>query len=251
MRRIRNHLRHHRQWWRYYGYKYLTRQAAPHTFRLRSGRRVTVPRRLLPTYKECFFDDSYLKGFPAAARPRQAQAILDIGANVGYFSLFARHCFPEAQVYSYEPVPRNFDLLQQYQQGDAQWHCFQQAVSGSPGSLTLHHDASDSFTTAASIHASHGQSDTIEVPATTLPTILATHGLDRVDLLKLDCEGAEYSILYHTPPELLRRIQRLAIETHLGPGPDQTLTALSQYLEQHAFTLRHSGDLLWAWRTTP
>ena len=59
----------------------------------------------------------------------------------------------------------------------------------------------------------------------TIPEILDGNGPKRCDLLKMDCEGAEYDILYHCPSEVLTRIDRIALEVHGGPG-DQNIDAL-------------------------
>lgn len=68
-----------------------------------------------------------------------------------------------------------------------------------------------------------GQStrDTQTVELVTLSTLLQRHGkgTEEIDLLKLDCEGAEYQIIESTPSELLRRFRAIVIEFHEEPSP--------------------------------
>jgi len=74
----------------------------------------------------------------------------------------------------------------------------------------------------------------------------AQHGLDRVDLLKMDCEGSEYSILYRCTTEYLKRIGKMAIEVHAGQEPDHNITALSSFLAARGFSTHTAGYMLWA-----
>src|SRR5689334_23067364 len=54
-----------------------------------------------------YCDDPYR----LAAMPRQLRTVLDVGANVGIFSLLARHFFPYAEIHCYEPDPSILPLL--------------------------------------------------------------------------------------------------------------------------------------------
>ena len=56
-------------------------------------------------------------------------------------------------------------------------------------------------------------------------------GLQRIDFLKIDCEGGEYDIFRNIPTEQWKRIQRIAMEFHeLGPGQEhqELVTCLRQ-----------------------
>ena len=60
---------------------------------------------------------------------------------------------------------------------------------------------------------------TVEVQCTRRsPTSSSRNALERVDLLKMDCEGAEYEILYGTPDRYLERIREIRMEYHQLPG---------------------------------
>jgi FkbM family methyltransferase len=251
MRRFLNNLRHHRNWWAYYRTKYTGGFPHGFIFRWRCGRRLRVPRRLLHTYKESFFDRAYFRGFPAAMQKLPIRTAVDVGANAGYFSLFLLSRFPRARVWAYEPIPTNFELLEQYRQAhpDLELHTIPKAVTAPAcRTLTLHYERSDSYTTSASIRAGSEHLQALEVEATSLSDILAEHQLEELDFLKLDCEGSEYDILFQSPDHLLRRIRRMAIETHPGPTEREQGAALAGFLRKKGFALRREGDLIWAWR---
>ena len=58
------------------------------------------------------------------------------------------------------------------------------------------------------------------VPSETLFDAVGALGIDVIDLLKLDCEGAEYDILRNSPSIVPGRVLRIVAEVH-SSGPDQ------------------------------
>lgn len=117
-----------------------------------------------------------------------APVIIDGGANVGVAALWflARH--PGATLHAFEPEPGNFRLLQANIGGLPGVKVHQAAIGASEDPVTLH---------LAQHSAVHSTMDTsvgersIEVPSVRLDRYLASQGIERVHLLKLDVEGAE------------------------------------------------------------
>ena len=248
--RYSNLLRNISNWPLFLAVKFGLTRRNPLLFMTRRGGRIEAPRRLLQTFKEIFMDECYMNDlpFPLPENP----TIIDVGANAGYFSLFALSRFDGATAFSFEPIPANFRLLQRNRDLNPGllWFCEQKAVAGQPGELVLAFDGGDDFTTSATVMGGDsGQKDRIRVPAVTIPEILDGNGPKRCDLLKIDCEGAEYDILYHCPPEVLTRIDRIALEVHGGPGADQNIDALDAFLRQGGFiTRQRQVGMLSAWR---
>ncbi len=250
MRRIINNIKNHSNWLSYYLFKYFRRKKDGFVFRCYGDLKIAVPQRMLQTYKECFFDETYFKGLPKHIKIRNFRTVVDIGANVGYFSLSVLAKNPIAKVFAYEPIPVNFRLLKQYKDENPifRLHIFNQAVSRQQETLLLHFDSSDSFTTSASIFKDDHQPDQIKVKATTLEAIIAEHQIKQIDFLKLDCEGAEYGILYNTPTTLLSRISALSIETHPGKSAEEQQDTLIEFLTIHGFQIRTMKHQIWGWR---
>lgn len=248
--RLINLIKTHSNWHRYYYYKYFGKGHESITFRCRNGMQINVPRRMVQTYKESFLDEVYFKGLPKnylSSKP----VIIDIGANVGYFSLFSLVKYPDAKVVSFEPMPMNFKLLQKYcsENTSLDFTPVNKAVSGAVGHITLQYDANDTFTTSASIFdTACGGNDILKVETTTLADILDTHGLEKVDLLKLDCEGSEYSILYNAEDKVWERIGALTIETHVGKETNENRDHLVSHLQVKGYTTKIEGDIVWAYR---
>jgi hypothetical protein len=69
------------------------------------------------------------------------------------------------------------------------------------------------------------------VPAKSLTAIINENRLDHVDLIKLDCEGSEYDIIYNTPVDVLNKIKTLVIETHEIDNQKNNLNSLTSFLQ--------------------
>lgn len=141
-------------------------------------------------------------------RPHNVHTIVDIGAHVGSFTVLCHHYWPEAQIVAVEPHPDSFELLQRNTAHIPanQLLLINAAVTKQSGKTLLSSPVShsrvseyvpDVWEELQSRHRDFG----IEVPAITTEGLwqqIAEYGITEVDLLKLDCEGAEYLIL----PEL-------------------------------------------------
>ncbi|MBC8321625.1 MAG: FkbM family methyltransferase [Bacteroidetes bacterium] len=253
MRRILNNISNHSNWFSYYIFKYTSSKKKEFTFKCRSGLKIIVPQRLLQTYKECFFDETYFKGLPKSIVGKQIKTVVDIGANVGYFSLFMLANFPKAKVIAFEPMPVNFKLLSKYMQENStlDFAVINKAVSSKgQGSITLNYDSTDSFTTDASIFDASSRADSIEVKTTCLQDIIYDNKLDNIDFLKLDCEGSEYAILYDAPTSILNKISIMSIETHSGKEENENAVSLINYLKNNAFKINFKNDIIWAWKNS-
>jgi FkbM family methyltransferase len=239
-----------KNWWLYLAYKYGLANIETLVFETRNGVVVEVPERLLQTFKEIFMDECYLAGLEREI-PSDS-TIIDIGANAGYFTLFAAALRPQARLFSFEPVPVNYAQLRRNQElnRSRQINCFPQAVAGYAGVINLTFDPSDSFTTSATMFDSKKSAEkSLAVPCVTLQQLMDENSIGKCDLLKMDCEGAEYDILYNCPAGYLRRIDQIAMEVHHGPKENQNIEALESFFRQQGFfTRRRPVGMLWAWR---
>ena len=222
-----------------------------------------VPKRLHHEFKEIFLENAYSIGL--RKKLRKNPTIIDIGANVGFFTMFAASKYPNCTVYAYEPIESNFRQLQKNKELNStnKIHCFNKALCGHRGTIKIRFDAADSFTTSATILNTTENEDklsktkqyenikAIEVPCLRLFDVFEEHKIDRCDLLKLDCEGAEYEVLYNAPEEVLSNIDQMAIEVHEGKGSNENLLSLKKFLTTCHFELFQFVDkphMLWAYR---
>ncbi len=224
-------------------------------FKMRNGFEIDVRRKMLPPFKESFFDGVYLQGFPEEAEIGEEPVIVDVGANVGFFSLYMFSQFPKARIYGFEPMPFNYRQLKEYEDtySNYQWKNFNQGLAENDHGLTLYSSTIEGFSTMAGVFASDGRAEKIEVDTCTLQQLMENESLDSIDLLKLDCEGSEYAILYSLSDEQLSRINFFSIETHKGEGERNDHVSLVNYLKKKGLMLKeenHNGDYgyIWAWK---
>ena len=137
------------------------------------------------TFVELMLDDCYR--LREIAREADIATVLDIGANVGLFSIAARAAFPRSKIHAYEPNSVLSRCLRRHAE-QAGFEPFAEAVGHEAGMVSLAVDSQSSLL-----------SSTRHDPDGSIPQIAFATALDRlggpVDLVKLDCEGAEWEIL--------------------------------------------------------
>lgn len=128
---------------------------------------------------------------------RPGDHVLDIGANVGFFTLLAaRIVGPGGRVIALEPVPHNADALEANLRlnGFGNVEVTRAAAGDHRGEIRLGLDHPDERERGVSGHYTEGGArETISVPVTTVDERLA--GGPRLRLAKIDVEGAEPRVL--------------------------------------------------------
>lgn len=203
-------------------------------FELRNGAKLSGPAKshLGFLFCEIWIDRTYN---PQGYRVCAGNVVVDVGANVGVFSVYAATQAPGVKVYAYEPAGENVKwLVKNVDESRLQnVHVFEQAVTGVGGRRRLHIDRSNGMTHR--IAPASSEASGVSVSCTGLDELLESNRIARCDLLKLDCEGSEYEILRDTPTSALQRVQRIVGEYHHPPGDFAHREDLRQLLEGHSF----------------
>ena len=141
---------------------------------------------------------------------------IDVGANVGYFSLlFARLVGPTGRVFALEPDPRNFDLLRRNIERNGYSN-----VTAVPVALSRE-SGRQKFSRSPHNFADHclgdglGQREKIEVEVVRLDDLFPGPA-KRVNLLKLDIQGAEFAAI-DGAREVLRANPDIVLLTEFWP----------------------------------
>jgi FkbM family methyltransferase len=152
---------------------------------------------------------------------RSARIIIDVGANVGFFGLYASSINPGVKIHAFEPFPKNAEQLNKNLQlnpaGQVVLH--QAAVSDQTREMELYFMPGDD--SGCTLNEIKGQS--CPVKAIGVNDLFATCGVTECDLLKMDCEGSELSILRAASPKMLAAIRAIIMEYHV---PDEVETIL-------------------------
>lgn len=180
------------------------------------------------------------------------RVFVDIGANHGYFSLLAAALVGESgRVVSFEPNPAIFHQLRTHvglNRFDSRVTLLPSALSNAPGEarLFVSQDARNSglsSLTPASEHLESGSlsdANTVVVPVDTFDRWFASSGLNHVDLMKIDVEGAEMFVLQGMADTLRSDVvSAIILETALD-GPAHRVLCEAGF---HARTLESAGVL--------
>lgn len=167
--------------------------------------------------------------------------IIDAGAHIGLASLYFKKQHPLARIVAIEPEPQNFMILERniWENKLSNITTVQAALATEAGKTTLHVDQKQSWrsTTSQLPDAWNGElpSEPITVNAITLSSLLT----EPVDLLKLDIEGSELTVLQEADVQL-GLVDQLFIEFH--PHSQQSLSDLIALLTKHQYRINISKD---------
>lgn len=176
--------------------------------------------------------------------------VVDIGANMGMFLLWASAQATHGKILGIEPSHSFETLALNRDKNDLhRIEIVRAAVASKPGMVDMHyypgqnalshvggmkHTFGTRFFTKLLFRGGNTKPIVEPVVAKTLPTILAEQGIDSIDYLKIDCEGAEYDIFEGISDELFKKVKKIALEYHeLQPG--QKVSKLVDRLKKVGF----------------
>jgi FkbM family methyltransferase len=195
----------------------------------------------LVTFAEVFGRRDYEFPFPVLdeLRRRAPVTVVDLGANAGFFSVFAlQELGMVERLVAYEPDPAHLAVLRRCAEmngGGARWEIY--------GALAATRDEGRRFVSGqgpSSHAAAADEQGGAEMPARdAFPDLLAA------DLIKMDIEGGEWEILSDARLKDSRAAALvLEYHPHLAPGPD-TRAAAYDLLAAAGFAVRpiyHGAD---------
>jgi len=149
---------------------------------------------------------------------RPGSAFVDIGANEGFYTIFAaRRVAPDGKVYAFEPSPRERSRLEANIEANrlANVTVFREGLADQPGRAVLHladpeHNGQNSL--GAFGHPGVECAANLDIDLTTLDYLRDTGSIARVDVLKMDVEGAEMRVLHGATKTLQRDKPILMLE---------------------------------------
>lgn len=175
--------------------------------------------------------------------PKPGDLVVELGAEFGTETLFlSRSVGPTGRVISVEAHPQTCAGLREMVRLNQLCNVtvVQAAVGGISGTTTI----SD----GAALSNVVGRGD-IQIPARTLAELLAEFDIDKVDLLKVNIEGSERSLMESMTPSEAERISHAVISCHdfrADRGDDETFrtgAAVDADLERLGFTwIRRQED---------
>jgi FkbM family methyltransferase len=179
---------------------------------------------------------------PPGYEIHESDVVIDIGGNIGTFALHAARCASRGKVFTFEPNGENYQLLVRNIALNKARNILpmRAAIAAQRGTIKLY-----SSTEGGGFHSvlEDRMSDARRyelVDTVALKDVFVENAIERCHFLKIDCEGAEYDILYNLPADYFARIDRIAMEYHGVADATQRRAQsdeLVAYLEHRGFRI--------------
>ncbi len=200
--------------------------------------------------------------------------VVDVGGNIGLFTLFSHYEAKDVRVFTFEPAPPMFELLSRnVAEHGVDATLFNIGVSDSESQATFtfyprssgmssfHPDEAEEKHNLRTIIANQQKTDAnaevaelvadeelldvrfeaIEFTATLRPlsAVIREQGIERIDLIKIDVQKSERQVIDGIADEDWPKIQQMVLEVHDADGE---VARLVELLEGHGFTVRAEQD---------
>lgn len=200
-------------------------------------------------YNEVFARDEYERGGLALDRCR---CIIDVGANLGLFTLFAKRRSPDAQIYAFEAIKETYDVLAWNLALYGFDHVVHENVAigsadGATRIFTFYPKMTGNSTAhpgekryeleqvvelyGTEIARQYFQAEKREAPVRTLSSIIREYNIGSIDYLKIDVEGDEMEVLSGIQSEQFGLIRQIGVEVHTA----QLFREVRSLLTEHGF----------------
>ena len=204
--------------------------------------------------REVLVEETYAEVLPLL--PAGPVRSVDIGGNLGSFTVWLHQRHGLREGYCFEPEPTSFNLCRfnLAHNGCAAVTPFPQAVGGRARQIEMCINPE-----RPGGHNIYRQSRAPEQQTRPMEVVAFAEWMKEkagaFDVLKIDCEGAEWEMLDETPPETFQQFYIIIAEIHDDPGGRHKLDDFPATMKRHGFeTLRWDGHAMGLYlgrRTTP
>jgi len=196
--------------------------------------------------KKIFYDSKYgLAGYQGIlcrqrnllikiGKVSNASCIIDVGANVGFFSMLCRDLYPKSIIYSFEPIPNTFECLRKNFKGDKNTKVFNLALGDFPGEMKMSFDKDNSATSKID-----DQGD-ISVKVDTLDNFRLKENIKSIDILKIDTETFENYVLLGAQ-NILNKVKYILMEVTIKDNDNYTISSLFKLLSTEKYDFQIIG----------
>ena len=169
----------------------------------------------LSPYPEIFHEKIYEK--VNSFIPKEGDIVFDVGSHIGFFTIHAaKKCGNKGKVYCFEPNPDTFKRLKKNIDINDLINVNSNniAISDEKGLIKLRIGESSEGSTIMESGSLEFYSDYTEIESITLDEIISSENIKKIDILKIDAEGAEVLILKGAIKKTIPIVNKILIETH-------------------------------------
>jgi FkbM family methyltransferase len=159
-------------------------------------------------FKQVFLEQQY--NLKEDTLPSRVTTILDGGGNIGLAAVYFARLYPEAEIVTVEPESNNFGILEQNTSFYRNISCIKGGIWHTNEPLHI----LDADAMAGSFAVGSGSGQGAFIPGMTIDSIVREKGWGRIDILKLDIEGAEKEVFSANSRPWLDITRILIIELH-------------------------------------
>ena len=161
---------------------------------------------------EVFFlkTNNYLDEF----KIKEKDIVIDIGAHIGYFSIYSSQKAKNGKIFAFEPYNKSFEMLIKNLKINQINNVTTKnlGVTKKSGMDSLYLKKNSAI--GNSIYKNSESDSKIDIKTISLQDIIKNNDIQKIDFLKLDCEGAEYDILLNLDYQTLQKIDKIVSEMH-------------------------------------
>jgi FkbM family methyltransferase len=160
--------------------------------------------------------------------------IVDIGGHVGSSTLYFHKNFPEANVYTFEPMQVSFKLLKKNTSWSNRVHAFEFGLSNKEEETLIYHSGKWGLMMSSVVKTRDHEGETSVIRLRPVKDVFSELGITQIDVLKIDTEGFE-PLLINEMKHMLDKIMVIFLEVHSDAARVYIENLLSPY-----FSLRHA-----------
>jgi FkbM family methyltransferase len=226
---------HFRNWLKSFEYREITRLKKNQ--RYISGKTELIGKPIIFPDAASFlsqYNELFIKQIYKFSSTSSTPFIIDCGANIGMSILYFKSQFPDAEIYAFEPDKEVYKYLSSNVKNEGVT-LFNKGVWDKEMTLTFHSEGADS----GKIIDENTSSDKI----TSIETLRLKDFLNRnVDFLKIDIEGAEYTVLKDCE-DSLKMVKNIFVEYHSFVNQEQYLGEIINILKKAGFRIHMHQDI--------
>lgn len=184
----------------------------------------------IKVFEQIFIDKDY-----EIKLPIDPKYIIDAGANIGLATIVFANAYPNAHILSVEPEESNYTLLKKNTAKYLNVHPLKAGIWGKPAFLRIENPKADQWSFQLEETTKSG-----EINAITIENAMQILSTKRIDLLKLDIEGAEIEV-FSSNVSWLENVDVIIIELHdrLRAGCRETV---QEAIASYSFSQQKHGE---------